>query len=88
MSILLGKTIEQLKWSRSATCGMISILIDKIKATWDKNKHQVTGEETGQLQARQFTLATKLEESAALSKAIWEQISDTGQETEDGKFSK
>ena len=83
MSTYQGKTIEEMKRSRSAITGVITKWSSQIQTILDKNKDDINDEDIGQLQARQVTLETKLEDCTTLNEAIWGQTGNTESEMED-----
>ena len=83
MSTYQSKTIEELKRSRSAITGVITKWSSQIQTILDKNKDDINDEDIGQLQARQVTLETKLEDCTTLNEAIWGQTGNTESEMEE-----
>ena len=83
MSTYQGKTIEEMKRSRSAITSVITKWSSQIQTILDKNKDDINDEDNGQLQARQVTLETKLEDCTFLNEAIWSQTGNTESEMEE-----
>ena len=83
MSTYQGKIIEEMKRSRSAITGVITKWSSQIQTILDKNKDDINDEDIGQLQARQVTPETKLEDCTTLNEAIWGQTGNTESEMEE-----
>ena len=77
-----GKTMEELKRSRSVSTGVITKWASQIQAILDRNQLDITTEHIRKLEARQTTLEMKLNECTTLNAAIWDQTPSTDPEME------
>ena len=83
MSLYDGKTLPQLKRSRSAITGLITKTLTITQPIMNKDKNEVTNQEIADLEVRQSLFEKKLSEGEFLNAVILEQIPDTDEEVQD-----
>ena len=78
-----GKTLQQLKRSRSAITGVITKTVTKTQPILAKDKNDVTPDEIADLEVRQALFEQKLSEAELLNAAILEQTPDADDEVQE-----
>ena len=78
-----GKTLPQLKRSRSAITGVITKTLTKTQPILAKDKNDVTPDEIADLEVRQALFEQKLSEAELLNAAILEQTPDADDEVQE-----
>ena len=83
MSLYDGKTLSQLKRSRSVITGVITKTLTMTQPIMNKDKNDVTVDEIADLEVRQSFFEKKLSEAELLNAAILEQTPDTDEEVQE-----